>query len=231
MTFANETMKILGLICAYNEQKTIGRIASETAKYVDRVLVVDDGSHDNTRKEAEKSGALVFTHYKNQGKGQALRTGLRYFLENRFDYAITLDADGQHLPSEIPRFIEMIANYDCLIGKRDFSHPSVPASRRLGNRLDSAILSKILGTSVHDPQNGFRMFSKANGIDKILLGNGTKGFTFEIESLIKMIRSGYRIGWVNISTIYEEERKSKINPTKHVFDSMGHYIKCLLKSI
>jgi glycosyltransferase involved in cell wall biosynthesis len=224
-------MKTLALICAYNEEATIGKIVTETVKYVNQVIVVDDGSSDRTRTEAQKHGATVLSHFKNSGKGQALKTGLKYFLESPFEGVITLDADGQHLPSEIPRFIESIKDYDFLIGKRDFDDSSVPFSRKLGNNLDSIILSKILKTQVHDPQNGFRMFRKSEGIERILRSVGNRGFTFEIESLIKIIRAGYRIGWVEISTIYEEERKSKIKPFKHVLDSIKLYLKCLFRSI
>lgn len=217
--------KTCALICAYNEEKVIRSIVEDTQKYVDDVVVVDDGSKDNTRKELEYTDARIMPHEYNRGKGTALRTGFEYFLNSPYDNLITLDGDGQHLPSEIPRFIERIEQgYDVAIGERDFSEKGIPKSRKWGNKFDAYMLSKILKADIRDPQNGFRMFKKKI-LREVLDSSKSSGFSFELETLVKMVRNNTSIGWVPISTIYEENIESHINPVKHALGQLSLYWK------
>jgi len=215
--------KTCALICAYNEETAIRKVISETKKYVDEIVVVNDGSTDRTGEEALDGGARIMPHAYNKGKGAAMMTGFRYFLGSPYDNIVALDGDGQHLPRDIPLFAEKLdEGYDAAIGHRDFKGDKVPMSRRLGNKLDSKILSYLLKTNLPDPQNGFRMFTKQT-IEKFFDDSGKSGFPFEIEMLINMAVEGANIGWVPIATIYDTEIKSHIKPMQHIKDSINTY--------
>jgi glycosyltransferase involved in cell wall biosynthesis len=219
------------IICAHNEEKTIFDIASRAKKYVDAVLVVDDGSTDNTSREAIISGASVIPHGYNRGKGAALRTGFDFCLSQNYDLIAALDADGQHPPEYLPSFLSRLDFYSAVIGRRNFSVPEVPWMRRLGNRLDSMILSDILGVEIPDPQNGFRAFKK-EVLERTLAGcSGNSGFTFEIEMLVRMIRNKENLMWLPIQTIYSPKIKSHQRPLKHIRDSMSLYLSAFMGRI
>lgn len=216
--------KNCALICAYNEEAAIGKIISETKKYVDGILVVNDGSTDRTSEIARDLGVDLIEHKGNLGKGQALKNGLAYLSESDYNGVITLDADGQHLPEEIPRFTEKIQNYDVLIGQRDFDTEGIPKGRKYGNKFDAFMWTKILKQDIKDPQNGFRMFRR-DSLNEMLNLSTNSGFPFELETLAKMVRNDFSIGWVPISTIYEDNIESHINPVKHTIDMCKLYWK------
>lgn len=218
---------VCALICTYNEDRTIQNIVSETKKYVGKVVVVDDGSEDWTAKRAVESGATLLHHDRNTGKGAALKTGFNYILKRDYNYIVTLDADGQHLPEEIPLFVEKIKEgYDAVIGKRDFRTKRMPFTRKMGNLLDSYILSKLLHEDVYDAQSGFRMFRK-DALWSVYNRVGDNDFPYEAGLLIKLIKNDFKVGWVETSTIYYHDRESKIKPFKHTYNSLKLYIKCL----
>src|SRR5213079_3472157 len=98
-------LETAAVIPAYREEKHVGDVVRRTRQQLDHVLVVDDGSSDKTAKRAREAGAEVIVHSQNRGKGEAIKTGLRYWLDRQFIHMIMLDADGQHLPEEIERFI------------------------------------------------------------------------------------------------------------------------------
>ncbi|MBW3020475.1 glycosyltransferase family 2 protein, partial [Candidatus Woesearchaeota archaeon] len=190
-------IRTCALICAYNEEETIARAVGRTACFIP-TYVIDDGSKDKTMENAKRAGAFVYSHETNRGKGDALKTGFEHFFKTNYEAIITLDADLQHPPEYIPQFIEKLdQNYDAVIGKRDFSTISVPLSRKIGNRLDSKILSKLLGQEIPDPQNGFRAFKKET-LEKIIPNLTNSGFPYELELLIKMTKERYKIGWQEI---------------------------------
>lgn len=216
-------MKNCALICAYNEEAAIEEIAIRTEKYVDSLVIVDDGSKDNTTLLASQTKAEIIVHEINKGKGKALQTGFNHFFNSDYDNIITIDADGQHPPEYIPKFIESLEQgYDAIIGFRDFKGKNVPVSRRFANKMDAWILSQALKQKIKDPQNGFRAFKK-QALERAVENITNQGFGFEIELLIKMIRQGSRIGWLKIPTIYSEDIKSHIKPIKHVKDSLKLY--------
>jgi glycosyltransferase involved in cell wall biosynthesis len=176
------------------------------------VLVVDDGSADETAAVAEASGATVIRQMPNQGKGAALRTGFRRALDQGWDAALTLDADGQHDPREIPNFldawrlepssadgsIEVVERPDLVIGYRDFR--AMPPLRRLSNTLGRLTLRWALGTTIRDNQSGYRLISRR--VMEAMVGSSESGFEFEVEMIATCIRRGLRIAWVPIQTIY-----------------------------
>jgi glycosyltransferase involved in cell wall biosynthesis len=153
--------KIVAVIPAYNEERFIGSIVLKVRRYVDQVVVVDDGSHDATAELAAAAGALVIQHTQNQGKGVALNTGFRKAAEFEPTVVITIDADGQHLPKEITQVAQPILDgqADVVIGSRYLEETSrVPEHRIWGHRLFNLITTITSGVSSTDSQSGFRPF-------------------------------------------------------------------------
>jgi glycosyltransferase involved in cell wall biosynthesis len=209
-----ERSPILVLIPAYNEGAHIGAVVESALAHLP-VLVVDDGSSDDSALKAKNAGALVVVQHPNQGKGAALLAGLQRALGEEFQAVITLDADGQHDPSEIPSFIHAYeqSKADLIIGQRDFSH--MPLVRRLSNTIGTWIFSLASGRSVPDNQSGYRLLSRRMIAALVENGGLERGFEFEIEMIVTCILKGYTLDWVPIRTIYAGE-KSHIRPFKHL---------------
>lgn len=147
-------MPVAIVIPAYNEEKTVASVVKAAKKYGD-VIVVDDCSGDRTFQEAKKAGAFVIRHETNGGLGKSLRTGFTKALKMQGDVVITLDADGQHDPDDIPNFLEKMENgYDFVIGRRDLS--KYPFVKRFGNFFLNAATNLVAGTSLKDTESGFR---------------------------------------------------------------------------
>jgi glycosyltransferase involved in cell wall biosynthesis len=202
---------ILALIPAYEEGPRIGTVVTAAARYLP-VVVVDDGSTDDTASRAEAAGATVLRQRPNAGKGAALRAGFRHALQIGAAAVVTLDADGQHDPDEIPAFL---AAYDAghaglIVGRRDFS--AMPPVRRLSNTLGGLALSAAVGQGIPDNQSGYRLISRP--LMRALLDSEESGFEFEVEMLARCIALGLPIGWVPIRTIYAGE-PSHIRPWRH----------------
>lgn len=204
--------KILALIPAYNEAERVANVIIDTLPHLP-VLVVDDGSSDDTGHQAEQAGATVLKQRPNQGKGAALQVGFRWAVEQGFEAVITLDADGQHNPAEIPKFLQVyVANQaDLIIGKRDFSQ--MPPARRLANWLGGLTYSWALGQSVPDNQSGYRLISRR--LMDALPTSDERGFEFEVEMITICVRRGFVLKWIPIETIYAGE-SSHINPVQHI---------------
>ncbi|MGQ0562527.1 MAG: glycosyltransferase family 2 protein [Gemmatimonadota bacterium] len=201
------------LIPAYNEEERI-RPVIEGARTHLPVLVVDDGSADGTPAIAEAAGATVVRQVPNQGKGAALKRGFRWALERPDCSAVlTLDADGQHDPAEIPKFMATFAQNgsDLIIGYRDFSE--MPFRRKVANTIGRASLSWAMGQKIVDNQSGYRLISR--GLMEATLASAEAGFEFEVDMVVLCIRRGFRLDWVPIRTIYAGEA-SHIRPWHHV---------------
>jgi len=190
-------LTILALIPAYEAAKTVGQVVRTTRRFVPQVLVVDDGSSDRTGAEAAAAGAEVLRFAHNRGKGAALRAGFARLLEAGGSAVITLDADGQHDPSEIPRFLacwqETAAGI--VIGSRTRSYQDMTALRRFGNRFSRFAVSYYAGVPVDDPQSGFRLYD-ASVLRRIVL----RGVRYEMESeiIVEAARSGFPIASIDI---------------------------------
>jgi len=204
--------KVLALIPAYNEGDRIAPVVRAAKAYL-QVLVVDDGSTDQTAQFALQAGAEVLKQEPNQGKGTALLAGFAAALERGYQAVITLDADGQHDPAEIPDFLAAYQERqaDLIIGKRDFK--DMPPVRRLSNTLGTLLFSRALGQNVPDNQSGYRLISRR--LMKAIASNGERGFEFEVEMIVTCVLQGYRLDWVPIRTIYAGE-KSHIRPLRHL---------------
>jgi|LSQX01.1.fsa_nt_gb glycosyltransferase involved in cell wall biosynthesis len=211
--------KIGILIPAHNEEKNIGALVSELKKEYSNVIVVDDGSTDNTNIYAKESGALVLSHPVCKGKGEALKTGFRYILEKGIPAVITLDGDGQHPIEDIPGFLRAYKRNQrasIWVGKRKIKGTKMPLIRRLTNISMSVLISGVACQWIPDTQSGFRLIKK-EVLSSIKLN--TSHFETESEILIKASWKGFGISSVLISTIYDDE-KSKIRPltdTKRFF--------------
>src|ERR1700731_1401921 len=177
------------VIPAYNEEKHIGDIVQRTKRELQHVLVVDDGSSDETATRARLSGADVISHRENRGKGESIKTGLRYWLERQFMWVVILDADGQHRPEEIERLVAAARedNARLLLGNRMNDVSSMPFVRRLVNRYMSNKISRACGQTIPDTQCGFRMLHR-EVIPEVL--GGTNRFDYETEMLIVTSRKG-----------------------------------------
>jgi glycosyltransferase involved in cell wall biosynthesis len=203
-------MKVCVIIPTYNEAHTIGGLIFALRQLSFDVIVIDDGSYDDTKLVAKNSGAIVLENIKNSGKGFSLRRGFEYALKKDYDFVVTMDGDGQHSPSDIKRFIETAdrENAGVIVGDRMQNCLGMPWVRKTTNRLMSSFVSKLSGQYIPDTQCGFRLI-KASVLRKIELTS--QRFEIETELLIKAARSGFRIISVPIKTIYQGE-KSKINP-------------------
>lgn len=205
------TSPALALIPAYNEAQRITPVV-DGAKALLPVLVVDDGSKDETARVAEAAGATVLRQSPNQGKGAALRAGMRWALDNGYETVLTLDADGQHDPAEIPAFLARFAatRADLIIGARTFGH--MPASRRIANTIGRWSFSWALGQPVQDNQSGYRLLSRR--MIESILDSQEQGFEFEVEMIVTCVQQGYVLDWVPIRTIYGDQ-DSHIDPLHH----------------
>jgi len=202
------------LICAYNEEKFIKKVINKCLRYIQEVIVVNDGSKDNTLREIKKTKAILLNHQKNKGKGAALKTGFNYAIKKGYDYLILLDADGQHDPKEIPKFLEAIEGKpDLIIGCRTKRHSKMPYSRRFSNFSTSAIISLKGGTWIKDTQSGYRAIN-LHTLKKLKLKSTS--YDLESEILMKLMKKKKVIWTIPIKTIYGDETSS-INPLKETF--------------
>jgi len=204
---------IVALIPGYNEGPRIAEVVRGAATHLP-VVVVDDGSRDDTAAQARAAGATVIEQRPNQGKGAALRAGFRRALADGADAVLTLDADGQHDPAEIPTFLSAWAaepHPDLVIGRRNFR--AMPPIRRLSNVLGGWAISWAVGRPIPDNQSGYRLVSRR--IMEATLASDEHGFEFEVEMITSSIRLGGTIAWVPIRTIYAGE-PSHIRPLAHL---------------
>ena len=182
-------MKVAALIPAYNAQRTVAKVIAEARQYIEPVIVIDDGSKDSTGEVAKAGGAIVLRHNVNRGKGAALKTGFAWALDQQFDAVITLDADGQHLPAEIPKFLQA-NDADLLIGGRAHLFHEMLPRRRNANRFSAWCIAKCSGAMITDSQSGFRRYS-ARLLRAIKLH--TDGFDMESEVIVLAGKRGFRI--------------------------------------
>ena len=220
-------MRVAALIPAYCEERFIADVVTRTRAQLPEVLVVDDGSPDRTAACAREAGAEVVVHEKNQGKGMAIQTGLRTLADRGVDCVLILDADGQHLPEEIPRFLEAAVRRPgerMLIGNRMHHTADMPRDRLYTNRFMSGQISLLCGQSIPDTQCGFRMLHR-DLVPRLLTGDKAGRFDYETEMLILTSWAGEKIGAVPISTVYGEEVSSihPVRDTVRFAKLMGRY--------
>jgi glycosyltransferase involved in cell wall biosynthesis len=192
-------MQAAVLIPAYNAGAGIQEVVKGCLPYSRRVLVVDDGSRDGTGLWAWQAGAEVAHHPRNRGKGAALRTGFELLLkEGNWDAILTLDADGQHDPSDIPRFLKAAEEEGAgiVIGSRLLHMKGMRRIRRLFNRLSTRCICGLCGQEIEDTQSGYRLMRA-----DLLRSVPTRGSRYDLEAelLVKAARAGFSIISIPIS--------------------------------
>lgn len=183
---------MIAIIPALNAERTIGNVVVATKEQMPNVIVIDDGSSDRTGDVAREAGALVLRHEVNRGKGAALKTGFEYALQVGHEAVITLDADGQHLPGEISKFIAEweASRADLIIGGRAHLFQQMLPRRRNANRFSAWSISKAAGVPVADSQSGFRLYS-AHLLRTLTLR--ADGFDMESEVIVRAGRGGLKV--------------------------------------
>lgn len=209
-------------IPAYNEEKTIAQVIIGAQKYSHIVIVCDDGSTDLTAEIAERLGAIVVRHERNRGYGAAIQSLFRRAKELRADILITLDSDGQHNPSEIPRLVKPIEEgvADVVLGSRfKDSHGSanMPRYRRFGIKVITTMVNGSGKNGISDAQSGFRAYNRI-ALERLLVAEN--GMSASLELLRAINKNGLRVTEVPISCKYGKDigETSTQNPLRHGMD-------------
>lgn len=208
-----KTRNTVIVIPSYNEDRTIGNVVLDIVKMGLSVLVIDDGSTDNTEHIALDNGAMVLGHKRNMGKGFSVREAIRHVLEKtNFEWMIIMDGDGQHHPEDIPLLMDAAErdNVDMVIGNRMLYTKNMPFLRYWTNRFTSWVISGICRQHIPDTQCGFRLI-KTSALKNLKLAS--KKYDIETEMLIQAAENRMKIKSVAIQTIYGEE-VSDIHPVR-----------------
>jgi glycosyltransferase involved in cell wall biosynthesis len=204
--------KIIAGMPAFNEAKYIGSLVLQTRQYVDEVIVVDDGSTDNTAEIASLAGARVIKHPKNQGYGAAIQSIFTEAKKIDPDILVIIDADAQHNPQEIPGIIKPIfEGYDLVIGSRHEQAEKIPFYRRIGQRLILHSVKVISRDKLTDSECGFRAFSR-KAINTLELREN--GMAVSAETVSQADRENLKVTQVPISVTYSKD-SSTLNPVRH----------------
>jgi glycosyltransferase involved in cell wall biosynthesis len=205
------------LIPTYNNDQTLENVILSVLEYTSNVIVVNDGSNDNTENILERfrNKIAIISYQKNQGKGAALRKGFKKALELGYEYAITLDADGQHFPSDIPKFLEKVKPGEdiLIIGNRNMTTENIPKKSIFGRNFSNFWVKVETNQNLMDTQSGFRLYTVAKMNQFHFF---TVKYDFELESLVRWAWRDYPIEIVSISVYYPppEERVSNFKGFK-----------------
>lgn len=216
-------MKKIACIPAFNEGKILRDVIKKTEKFVDQIIVCDDGSSDNTSKIARDAGAHVITHKQNLGKGAAMKTLFDYVKNLDVDIIITIDGDGQFLPEEIPKLVAPIKekNADIVIGYRFDDQSEMPTYRKMGNKFLDKVTNLASELPFRDTQGGFRAYSKRAIIE---INFNTTGFGVDAEILIDASTKKLKIVEEKVTVIYntgsDTSTKSPISHSAEVVASL-----------
>lgn len=191
------------VIPAYNEQNTITNIIKKVKQLTNNIIVIDDGSKDDTYAKAKQENVTVLKHSVNLGKGAALKTGCDYAMQCGAEQVIVMDADGQHEPRDIPKFLEALKQVDIAFGTRKESK-SMPFVLKFGNKFISTTLFILHKIKVADSQCGYRAFT-AKTYEKIRWD--ATDYFLETEMLVKTGRNGLSYTQIPIETIYNDKYK------------------------
>ena len=227
-----ESKRCIAIIPCYNEEATIASVVLKAKQHVE-VVVINDGSIDDTARIAEYAGATVISHKRNGGKTSAVKTGFQYALDNNFDYVITIDGDFQHNADEIPAVLENVVNngHDISVGFRSGSSSEMPLWRRMGTRVLDYATSIGSGGFVTDSQCGFRAFNKraVKGMISSLTG---EAFSVESEQLIRAHTLCLNIGEEHVSCKYKNLPSNKDrNPISHGVSVLSYIVWLVAKRI
>ena len=227
-------MKLVVLIPAFNEEEKIEETVRSVSKQIDgvdkvEILVIDDGSTDNTVEKAQSAGAdKIVSHKHNTGVGAAFMTGIRNAISMKADIVVTIDGDSQMVSEEIPHLVQpiILKQYDIVIGSRFVNKipDDYPKIKVIGNRIFTKIVSTTVGQKFSDTQTGFRAYSR----DAIMNISVVNNFTYTQEVLIDLSFKGFRVGDVPV-TIKYHRRKSKV--VKNIFSYSFRALSIICKSL
>ena len=195
--------RVFVVIPAYNEEKHISKIIKETKEYADKVIIVDDGSKDKTSSIARRSKAIVLTHLVNLGKGATLKTGCDYAVKNNASFIIAIDADAQHDPKEIPRFLEGLKNHEIVLGYRKLNR-KMPFVLKFGNWFINKTIRFLYRIKIRDSQCGYRAFT-AKAYKKLRWK--ASDYSMESEMIAKIGKYKLSYAEIPIATIYSDKYK------------------------
>lgn len=197
------------IIPAYNEASVIGGVIDELMSqgYKD-IIVVDDGSTDDTYLKAKEKGIVVLRHILNRGKGAAVKTGIEAAKILKAQSVVTFDGDGQHEPKDIKKALTLLEKYDVILGRRDFSQKHIPLFKKIGNFLGNLITWFVYGLWVADSQSGMRAYSK-RAIDHI--ETMADRYEYDSEIMREIIRHGLIYTEMPIHVRYSDYSQKKEN--------------------
>ena len=210
-------MRTVAVVPAYNEAETIGPVIDETGAYVDRIVVVDDGSSDGTAAIARDHGAAVVKHVFNTGVGGAVRTGYQYAIKHDYDWVVQVDADGQHDPAKIPELMDVATDgHDMVIASRylNESYQDYSATRNVGIQFFTRLVNALGDIEITDVTSGFRVYRVSMLAE--ILHRGDKHWA--IEQTLEAAKGGYRIAEVSTEMPTREEGESQFT-----FDTFALY--------
>jgi glycosyltransferase involved in cell wall biosynthesis len=216
------------LVPAYDAAAPIADVVRGAAGVLTPVMVVDDGSTDDTAARAEAAGAIVVRQPQNRGKGAALVTGLRHLAERGITHALTLDADGQHLPSQLPVLLAASAAAPdaIVVGVRKKEGHAIRGINRFGNWVADTLMRRIAGQPLPDTQSGFRVYPVG---PTLALGTEGTRYEFETEVLLRAARAGMPLVGVPVEVFYPpvEERVSHYRPWRDTLRIIGIVLRVL----
>ncbi len=211
-----QSHKVAVLIPTYNNASTLKKILNDVLGYTDQLIVVNDGSTDNTLSILKEYQQIeVISYSKNIGKGWALRQGFKLALSKGYDYVISIDSDGQHFADDLPAFLERLERHPntLLIGARNMSQASVPGKSSFGNKFSNFWYKVETGITLPDTQSGYRLYPVRAMAHHTFI---TRKFEFEIEVLVRAAWRGIAVASVPVKVFYpnKEERVSHFRPFK-----------------
>ena len=229
--YNKQTQRVLLVIPTYNNATTIANVITKSIKTGNDILLVDDGSTDETKTIIFSFPIYKITHTQNMGKGSAILAAIKWASNNNYTHIITIDADNQHDPSEVTKFISKIKEKPLaiIVGTRNFSNAEVPRKSRFGRKFSNFWLKTACGTTIHDSQSGFRAYP-VEAILKLKLSETR--YNLEIEILAKAVWAGLLLDSVDISVHYSDATKqaSHFDPLRDNIRISKTYIKLVCRN-
>lgn len=215
------------IIPALDAAKTIAAVVEGSLRELSAVVVIDDGSRDDTALVAERAGATLVRHEINRGKGAALKTGLQWARTHGYEMAISLDADGQHPPDQIPRMLQAAANTEALVlGIRDLARAGAPRPNQLSNAFSNWFLSNASRFRLRDTQCGLRRYPVRG---TLALGVEDDAFGFEAEVLLRAVRARMPIVQVDVDVLYPSDRTTHFDSRRDPWRIVARVVRTILR--